>query len=122
MSEHPIVHIQIPVATLEAGSLFYSELFGWKTEIMPEYNYGGWETGNGVGGGFSPVDGGQSQPGDVLVHVGTDDITRDLAKVEALGGKTVVSKTEILGIGWFGIFTDPIGNRIGLYTDASQAG
>jgi predicted enzyme related to lactoylglutathione lyase len=122
MAEHPIVHIQIPVSTLEEGSTFYSELFGWKTQIMPEYNYGGWETGNGVGGGFAPLDGQNTTPGDVLVHVGTDDIERDLAKVVALGGQTVVPKTEIPGIGWYGIFTDPIGNRIGLYTDASQAG
>jgi predicted enzyme related to lactoylglutathione lyase len=121
MADHPVVHIQIPVTSLEGGSEFYEKLFGWKTSIMPEYNYGGWETGNGVGGGFSPIDGDGTVAGDVLVHVGTTDIDGDLAKVGELGGTTVVPKTEIPGIGWFGIFTDPAGNRIALYTDASQA-
>jgi predicted enzyme related to lactoylglutathione lyase len=121
MANHPIVHIQIPVSTLEDGSKFYSELFGWQTQVMAEFNYGGWQTGDGVGGGFAPVGDDGAEAGDVLVHVGTDDINRDLAKVATLGGQTVVPKTEIPGIGWFAVFTDPIGNRIGLYTDASQA-
>jgi predicted enzyme related to lactoylglutathione lyase len=29
-------------------------------------------------------------------------------------------KTEIPGIGWWGMFTDPTGNKIGLFTDTSQ--
>jgi predicted enzyme related to lactoylglutathione lyase len=31
----------------------------------------------------------------------------------------VVPKTEIPGIGWFGVFTDPTGNKVGLYTAQS---
>jgi len=33
-----------------------------------------------------------------------------------LGGKILRSKTEIPGIGWFGIFKDPTGNSIALFT------
>lgn len=121
MAAHPIVHIQIPVSTLEAGGAFYSNLFGWETQIMEEFNYGGWSTCNGVGGGFAPIGAeGGAEAGDVLIHVGTDDIERDLAKVAELGGGTVVPKTEIPGVGWFGIFTDPVGNRIGLYTPMGE--
>jgi predicted enzyme related to lactoylglutathione lyase len=53
----------------------------------------------------------------VTVYVGTDDIAGTLAKVEKLGGKTYVPKTEIPGMGWFAIFSDPSGNKIGLYTE-----
>lgn len=122
MRTHPIVHIEIPVTTLADGGTFYSELFGWKTSIMEEFNYGGWETGNGVGGGFAVVSEEGARPGNVIVHVGTDDIERDLTRVAELGGGTVVPKTEIPGIGWFAVFTDPTGNQIGLFTALEQGG
>jgi predicted enzyme related to lactoylglutathione lyase len=56
----------------------------------------------------------------VLLYISTDDIDATLAKIEAHGGKTVVPKTEIPQVGWFGIFTDPTGNRVALFTATSQ--
>ncbi|CAM5544382.1 VOC family protein [Streptomyces badius] len=44
-----------------------------------------------------------------------DDIEATLTKVNSLGGKTVVPKTEIAPeIGHYAYFTDPDGNYIGL--------
>jgi predicted enzyme related to lactoylglutathione lyase len=43
-------------------------------------------------------------------------ISADLKAAAKLGGLTVQGKTEIPNIGWYGIFKDPSGNRIGLYT------
>ncbi|HEX4202864.1 MAG TPA: WYL domain-containing protein [Ktedonobacteraceae bacterium] len=54
------------------------------------------------------------QPDRLLVYLTTDDIDATLAAIEAHGGKTVVSKTEIPHVGWWAIFTDPAGNHIGL--------
>ena len=69
----------------------------------------------GIGGGFNPVD--ENTPaGSVVAYVGTDDIPGSLKKAESLGAKTLMPKTEIPGVGWFGIFMDPTGNRVGLYT------
>jgi len=56
----------------------------------------------------------------LLLYIGTDDIDASLAKVEAHGGKTVLPKTEIPGIGWFAIFTDQTGNRLALFTARDQ--
>ena len=83
---------------------------------MPEMNYVSFDYGvEGIGGGFNPVR--EDNPaGTVLVYVDTDDINASLAKVEKLGGKIVTQKTEIPGIGWLGVFTDPTGNLIGLFT------
>jgi predicted enzyme related to lactoylglutathione lyase len=36
--------------------------------------------------------------------------------VEKLGGTIVRSKTDIPGTGWFGLFKDPTGNVLALYT------
>ncbi len=115
MSNHPVVHIEISAKDREASGKFYANLFGWKVEQMPEMNYATFETGEGVGGGLSPVM--ENNPaGTVVVYIGTDDINATLAQAEKLGSKTLVPKTEIPGMGWFSIFLDPDGNKIGLFT------
>ena len=43
-------------------------------------------------------------------------IDADLKKVVQLGGKVLHEKTEITQTGWFGIFQDPTGNVLALYT------
>jgi uncharacterized protein len=58
----------------------------------------------------------ENPAGQVLVYIDSDDIEVDLKKVEKLGGKVLHQKTEIPGMGWFGIFKDPTGNVLGLYT------
>jgi predicted enzyme related to lactoylglutathione lyase len=120
MASHPIVHVEFPSNDLQASGRFYAELFGWGVEHHPEMNYATFEAQGGPGGGFPQVDGQVVTPGAVLVYVGTDDIDASLAKAESLGGQTVVPKTEIPSIGWFGVFTDPTGNRVALYTPRSQ--
>jgi predicted enzyme related to lactoylglutathione lyase len=114
MSKHPIVHIEISAKDRAADSQFYSDLFGWEVEQMPEMNYATFETGEGPGGGFSPVMDG-NPPGTVLVYVGTDDIPATLEKAVSLGGSVVVPETPIPGMGTFAVFRDPTGNQIGLY-------
>ena len=57
----------------------------------------------------------------MFVYVATDDIDATLDKAESLGGKTVIPKTEIPNVGWFGFFTDPTGNMVGLFTGQSRA-
>jgi len=53
---------------------------------------------------------------EMLVYVGVSDIPKKLAKVKALGGEVVKEKTEIEGVGWYGLFKDLDGNLIGLFT------
>ena len=115
MSEHHIVHVEFSAQDREAAGKFYSDLFGWKIQQYPEMNYATFDTGEKAGGGFNPVS--ETNPaGSVLVHVSTDDIDATLAKAEALGAKIVLPKTEIPDTGWFGIFSDPTGNMVALYT------
>jgi predicted enzyme related to lactoylglutathione lyase len=48
--------------------------------------------------------------------VNSDDIEADLKKAKSLGGTILREKSEIPGIGWWGVFKDPTGNKIALYT------
>lgn len=119
MSEHHIVHVEFSAQDREAAGKFYADLFGWKVQQLPEMDYAMYDTGGDVGGGFNPVS--ESNPaGSTLVSISTDDIDATLAKAVSLGGKTVVPKTEIPDMGWFGIFSDPTGNMVGLFTSLPQ--
>ena len=116
MPGHAIVHIDISAKDLSEAGAFYGDLFGWKSHQPPGFeNYRVWEADSGPAGGFMPADGNFTL-GSVLIYVSTDDIDATLAKAASLGGKTVVPKTEIPNVGWFGVFTDPSGNHIGLFT------
>jgi uncharacterized protein len=115
MSKYSIVHVEFSANDREAAGKYYGDLFGWKVQQMPEMNYATFDPGEGPGGGFNPVS--DTNPaGNVLVYVGTDDIDGTLARAEQLGGKVLVPKMEIPETGWFGIFSDPTGNQVGLYT------
>src|SRR5690606_37295808 len=99
---------------------FYSALFGWECQAYPEMDYAMFNPGEGPGGGFPRIDDNLYRANQTLVYVSTDDIEASLAKAESLGGATVLPKTEIPGIGWFGIFKDLSGNHVALYTDAGN--
>ncbi len=43
-------------------------------------------------------------------------IDADLKQVAKLGGEVLRQKTEIPGMGWYGIFKDPTGNVLAIYT------
>jgi predicted enzyme related to lactoylglutathione lyase len=118
MSKRNVVHIEIPAANVKAAGSFYEELLGWKMQHAAEFNYTMWADGNETGGGFNEVSA-EYPAGQVLVYIASDDIEADLKKAERLGGKIVSAKTEIPETGWFGIFEDPTGNKLALYTSAN---
>ena len=122
MAEHAIVHVEFAARDPQAAGRFYSDLFGWRVETDPTFNYAMFQAPPGPGGGFPQVDGQQYQPGDVLVYVATDDIEATLRRVEELGGTTLMPKTEIPNVGWFAIFSEPAGTRAALFTAMASQG
>jgi predicted enzyme related to lactoylglutathione lyase len=124
MTNHPIVHIEIPAVNTSAAGKFYGDVFGWKIEADQVYNYVQFQSEGGPGGGF--VQPGQEgapipyKPDRLLVYLATDDINATLATIETHGGKTVLPKTEIPHVGWWAVFTDPTGNHLALFTPAQR--
>jgi len=121
MSKRNIVHVEIPSANVESAARFYQDLFGWKIQPVPEMNYTMWEAGNGDEYGGFPLVSDDNPAGQVLIYIDSDDIDADLKNVQKLGGKVLTQKTEIPGMGWFGIFKDPTGNVLALYTSMNPA-
>jgi predicted enzyme related to lactoylglutathione lyase len=115
MSKRNVVHIEIPAADVPAAGKFYQDLFDWKLQHAAEFDYTMWSDGSGYGGGFNKVSE-ETPAGQVLVYIDSDDIEADLRKVQELGGSVVTPKTEIPGTGWYGVFKDPTGNVLALYT------
>ena len=114
-SGRSIVHIEIPAKDRNTTAKFYKDLFGWEYEhIGPPMNYTTFQAGN-TGGGY-PDAGPNSPAGQVVVYMSSEDIDADLKKIEKMGGKTLMPKTEIPGYGWFAMFADPAGNPLALYT------
>ena len=115
MIKRNIVHIEIPTKDSKASAEFYEKLFGWHMEHVEEMNYTMWDPHEGPGGGFTNVEE-NSEPDGVLIYINSEDIETDLKKAASLGGTVVQEKMEIPETGWFGIFRDPTGNNIALYT------
>jgi predicted enzyme related to lactoylglutathione lyase len=115
MSKRNIVHIEIPSDNVDRSGKFYSELFDWKITSVPEMDYTMWEPEVAPGGGFILIDE-HKKVSHILIYVDSSDITADLKRVVELGGTVVTHKSEIPGTGWFGVFKDPTGNMIALFT------
>jgi uncharacterized protein len=113
MAMRSIVHVEIPANDPAATARFYTTLFGLAAEVDEQMNYTSFRAGN-TGGGFPKV-GEMATAGEVIVYLDSPSINEDLSKIEGLGGCTIVPKTEIPGMGYFAIFTDPTGNKVGLF-------
>lgn len=113
-----IAHIEIASKDPAAAGKFYGGLFGWPIQTAgPDLgNYVMWGNEGELGGGFPQADGEMFNAGDILIYVGVDDIEATLAHAEELGGKTLLPRTEIPGMGWFAILSDTSGGRIALYS------
>ena len=108
----PVLHFEVVGKDLEKLESFYGELFGWKTQAIPEMGYAMVEKeGEGIGGGLGRTqDGG---PGHVTFYVGTDDAQASLDKAVALGGTVIMPVTELPQV-TIALFADPEGHVVGL--------
>jgi uncharacterized protein len=114
MSKRSIVHIEIPAADRHATAEFYKQMFDWDYQHIADpvpYTMSG--EGHVTLGYTEPRD--DFQVGSPLLYVASDHIDEDLKRAEELGGRIIQPEMEIPGMGWFGIFTDPTGNTIGLF-------
>ena len=111
---HGFCHIEIPTIDANKSKDFYQKVFGWKmTEDMPDYVM--FSTPDDEGGGFTTSS--KPVPGGVVLYIEVEDIEKKLVEIESRDGKKVKGKTGISAeFGFFGIFTDPCGNTLGLWS------
>jgi uncharacterized protein len=100
---------------VDASAAFYADLFGWTTqpfEGSPQRYLIIQNDGHGNGGIRELGD--QPAPPHWLVYFGIDDIDAGLAKVEELGGSTMIGPMDI-GVARIGIVQDPQGAAFAIY-------
>ena len=114
-----IVHLELKSADFERTSQFYSRLFGWKMQHMPEMSYLMWQAAAGPGGGFVRPE--MSQAPGTLAYIAVDDIAKKLGEIDAAGGRTVLGKMAVGEMGFMAIFVDPEGNTVGLWQSTRPA-
>jgi predicted enzyme related to lactoylglutathione lyase len=108
----PVVHWEIRAREPERQQEFYRALFDWTIDANNPMKYGMVKssTGNaGIDGGI----GGTNADRLVTFYVQVNDINAYLEKVERLGGKTLMPRSDI-GPVIMGTFQDPEGNEVGL--------
>lgn len=108
---NPVVHWEHFAKDAPALGRFYSELFGWRLEPMPEVGYVLIDTcaGSGANGGIATVSDGARRP---LFYVEVDDLQPALDSIQTAGGTmTLAPLTEVVT---FAQVADPEGNIVGL--------
>ena len=115
----------IPADNVERAKHFYHNLLGWKIEptknlmdasMMVAMQYQDIITGAAkegtmnIGGLYK-----RHMTESILNFVLVEDIDKVLAKVEKLGGKIVMPKEKIKGVGLTAVIQDSEGNAIGLW-------
>ena len=121
-----IVHFEIPFDDGERARAFYTGVFGWQAQDMPEMQYTMMMTGpvgdNGMPSEPGFINGGMFQRQDTInvpvLTIGVGSIDEALEKVEASGGKTVEAKQAVGDLGFTAYINDSEGNLVGLWENA----
>lgn len=111
---NPFVHVELATNDPAKAKAFYTGLFDWQLEEIPGMGYTLIKPGEGTGGGMmqNPVPG---TPSHWLAYVLVDDAAASTEKARALGATICKEVTEIPGIGWFSVITDPTGATLALW-------
>ncbi|MCX6952681.1 MAG: VOC family protein [Verrucomicrobia bacterium] len=120
---NPFVHVELATTSVPKAKAFYAKLFAWKMVDLPmptpAGKYTAIQVGDGTGGGMMQ----QMMPGAGsawMPYVFVKDIDASTKKAKKLGAKICKDVTEVKGMGWLSIISDPTGAMIGLWEPLDQ--
>ncbi len=110
-----VVHFEVPADNPERAIQFYSDVFGWKFQKWEgPMEYWLVQTGEeqrGIDGGLMR----REHPGAPVVNtIEVASVDEFVRHIELKGGKIVVPKMPIPGVGYLAYFHDPEGNMFGI--------
>lgn len=118
MPNSPIVHIEIPVRSLERARGFYEAVLGWRVERSRRDEQGAYAMfarGHDVGGLLRELP--EASFGDgVRLYCPVADVGAALAAAVERGGMVVREPAEFPG-GTFALLADPDGTVLGVCTE-----
>ena len=116
-----VVHFEIPADDLERAKRFYQDVFGWKITrwegLKSENEY--WLIDSSTEKEKASISGGiikRQAPSHMFMnYIGVDSIDGYIEKVKKAGGRVVLPKQVVGGVGAFAAFMDSEGNLVGLH-------
>ena len=117
-----VVHFEIPSDEPEKAMDFFEKTFGWQFDKFGEEDYWFAKTGEddnmGIDGGIMK----RNDPNQPVVNsIMVESVEESSKKIEENGGKVVVPKFAIPGMGWIAYFQDPDGNVHGIWENDEDA-
>jgi len=123
-----IVYFEMPADDVERAKKFYTDLFGWKIEKWPgtsskdssssSMEYWIVSTTDDKGN-KAPIGGGlmkrQEQHQQITNFIDVNSVDEYSSKIEKLGGKVVVTKMAVPGMGYFAVCHDTENNSFGIW-------
>ena len=124
-----IVYFQIPSDDIERSKEFYNQLFGWKIDKFHESNtpegMENWTVTTTDDKGNKALSGGMSKrqmPQQQITNfIDVKSVDEYSSKVEKLGGKVVVPKTAVPGMGYYAVCVDTENNSFGIFESNESA-
>ena len=119
-----VVHFEISADKPDQAVRFYESVFGWKiVKWAGPVDYWLITTGKqrepGIDGGLGKRDAG-TDAGTVNT-IDVPSVDKYSRIIEQNGGKVIVPKHAIPGVGWIAYFKDPEGNTFGIMQDDASA-
>ena len=110
-----VIHFDIPADDPQRAIKFYEKAFGWtfhKWEGPMDYWLitTGKDSEPGINGGMGRRQSGAG-PSNTLEVPNIEEYTR---RVESAGGKVVMPKMAVMGVGWMAVCSDSEGNVFGI--------
>ena len=121
-----VVHFEVPFDDADRARAFYTEVFEWQIQFMPEMQYHLVSTGpltdqgmpsepGYIGGGMLERQDPVTRP---VITLQVDDIDATLVAIEEHGGAALGAKLAVGTMGFAAYFNDSEGNLMGLWQTA----
>jgi predicted enzyme related to lactoylglutathione lyase len=121
---HKPIWVDLSTSDAAAARDFYAKLFGWKVEVNPDPQYGGYALAKINGkdvAGIGPKQMAEA-PTAWSVYIATPNVADSVKKAEAAGGKVVVPTMEVGDQGAMAFVADPSGAVVGLWQSKAMTG
>ena len=125
MTPGAVGFVEIPSSDVQASKAFYSKLFNWDFDSMAHdpamaamgNGFALFAAPGGMIGAFNAMF--KSSTDGPIVYINCGSVKAKLAEVEAAGGKTALASMKLPGDwGNIGMFIDPQGNKLGLWSQS----
>lgn len=118
-----VVHFEIPTDQPEKSMDFFKTVFGWEFQRYGDEEYWMVKTGDKNQRGIDGAIMKKRDPNQPIVNsIDVGSIEKKSEAIKKAGGKIVVPKSPVPGMGWFSMFTDLDGNIHGLWKTDENAG